>query len=476
MGWLRNNTLHGMRTHEECMKQRKKNSNRDKKVSTKDPLLLCIERALCLGRFITYNARWDFVHALEEIKAQLDDLIQQGDAARTVKLFELFIAGCYEKMNEVDDSSGNMGMFWEELFCSWIVARQEARCDAEETVRQMLKWMDNDDYGVCYKIEDDITKVLGKKEMICFEEMILQRFEKQHPREAEKNRIHDFSYVIRKNAEILKAIYCATRDADKYSALCEKTELTPKDCERIAHIYKAKKEWATALRFVDQGLSLEKEKSFPNYSGFALSGMRKELLNMLGRKDEAFETAWNEFAENPDEYGYEEFMKYIHKKDKAIWHKKALEIAQQERLDRGIIQLLLKVKGATILAERIIARSDDELEALGYYALKDAAKKLAKNHWFAAAKLYRAMGMEIVNKGKRKYYKYALQNFKKTKELYLKADSEQEWLSIVELVQKKHSRKYAFIEDFNAIAAGEALKEEPSFLEVAAERWQKQVH
>jgi hypothetical protein len=66
---------------------------------------------------------------------------------------ELFIAGCYEKAEEIDDSRGVFGQFVGELFCDWMRVRQAAGADPDETARMLLSWMANDDYGFCYEIE-----------------------------------------------------------------------------------------------------------------------------------------------------------------------------------------------------------------------------------------------------------------------------------------------------------------------------------
>jgi hypothetical protein len=115
-----------------------------------DPLISVLERALAPGEFIQYNRSWDFIQGLEEVKHKIDALVKDGQAERTVSLYELFLSGCYEKANEIDDSGGDLGMFFEDLFCAWINARQKAKFDPEETVQNILRWMDNDDYGFCY--------------------------------------------------------------------------------------------------------------------------------------------------------------------------------------------------------------------------------------------------------------------------------------------------------------------------------------
>jgi hypothetical protein len=69
-----------------------------------DPLISALEGALDLGEFIPYNRSWDFVRGLEEVKHKIDTLVKDGQAERAVSLYEIFLSGCYEKADEIDDS------------------------------------------------------------------------------------------------------------------------------------------------------------------------------------------------------------------------------------------------------------------------------------------------------------------------------------------------------------------------------------
>jgi hypothetical protein len=69
-----------------------------------DPLISALECALDLGEFIPYNRSWDFVRGLEEVKHKIDTLVKDGQAERAVSLYEIFLSGCYEKADEIDDS------------------------------------------------------------------------------------------------------------------------------------------------------------------------------------------------------------------------------------------------------------------------------------------------------------------------------------------------------------------------------------
>ena len=86
----------------------------------KDQLIPSIERALRPGYFISYNRSWEFISDLEPVKKKIDALVAAGEAERAVGLFEIFLAGCYEKIEEVDDSGGSLGDFFQTLFASWI--------------------------------------------------------------------------------------------------------------------------------------------------------------------------------------------------------------------------------------------------------------------------------------------------------------------------------------------------------------------
>jgi len=70
-----------------------------------------------------------------------------------------------------------VGMFFEELFCSWVEARQKARYADEETIHHILKWMDNDAYGFCCNIEQKLVKALNRQGLSLFETCIQSRFD-----------------------------------------------------------------------------------------------------------------------------------------------------------------------------------------------------------------------------------------------------------------------------------------------------------
>ncbi len=74
---------------------------------------------------------------LEEVAEQIEQLLPE-ESERAIKLYETFIAGCYEKADEIDDSSGNLGMFVEKL-----IQGKKAHAEssfAERTKRRKRSW------------------------------------------------------------------------------------------------------------------------------------------------------------------------------------------------------------------------------------------------------------------------------------------------------------------------------------------------
>jgi hypothetical protein len=136
-----------------------------------DPLESEIEAALDPGFFVSHRAGFEFVADLEAVAADVAVLVDSAPA-RAVVLYESFLAGCYAKAEEVDDSSGSFGMFVTDLFCGWIRARQAAGADAAETASRLLGWMDEDPYGFCHRLEQDVVTVLDKYGRAAFTEQV----------------------------------------------------------------------------------------------------------------------------------------------------------------------------------------------------------------------------------------------------------------------------------------------------------------
>jgi len=437
----------------------------------RDPLEAAVEIAFQPGRFIAYRAAWDFVSSLEEIAGQLAKLVRT-DPGRAVGLYETFLAGCYEKAEALDDSSGNFGALVVSLYCGWIKARQAAGSDADETARLLLGRIENDPYGFADSLEPDAQNVMSKDGLAALERQVRARFEAKAAAERPSDHADrpDPSYARRCWGDMLRAIYARQRDVRAYVALCEQSELSAQDCLAVATMLMGRRKRDEALAWVERGLAVGKTHPHGSMAGDDLVKLKRELLTKLGRHRDALEDVWAEFREHPSTFSYEDLMRLVPKAQRAAWHAKAMDTA--ERADLGsLIELWLETREIERLVARLHTATHSEIEALSHHWTEPAAEHLVKSHPDVAAKVYRALGMRILNAKRSKYYDAALSHFVNAKRCYERSGQHREWAAIVADVRRAHHRKAGFMADFERLAAGPGPSNAPSFLERARSRW-----
>jgi tetratricopeptide (TPR) repeat protein len=422
-----------------------------------DPLEATMEAALEPGRFISYGGSWSFVSELECVRDTLNALVDTGESVRAIDLYETFIADCYLKAEEVDDSGGYLGQFVEELLCDWIKARQVAESDPDETARHLLEWMDEDDYGFCYGLEKNAVGIFDRAGLSAFERLVCEQFaaEVAEDRQARGQRGPEEHppFSLRKSAEILKTVYEAQGRADEYIGVCNDMDamgLAPKDCERIAKLYRKRRKQQEALSWIEKGLKLKKGKRWRNESSYRLEEMKRDLLKKTGKGEDALKSAWESFQSVPSSYTYQELMKYVPKTDRAEWHAKSMAVVDGVVL-YAFIDICVKTKEWDRLAQRILQSESEELESISHYTTESAAKRLTRTCPEAAAKVYAALGMRILDSGKSKYYNAALDHFASAKKLYEKAGRNEVWQQLVDRVCSEHGRKYSFMPGFELL-------------------------
>jgi len=438
-----------------------------------DPIEQDIELVLNPGAFIPDRACFSFVSDLDEVAAKIAKLIA-GDPARAVTLYEAFLAACYLKIEELDDSSGSFGQFVDELYCGWVKARQAEDADPAETAARLLEWMDEDEYGFCYHLEKDLVKVFDKANLAAFVNKIRTRFDaaaKTTPK-SEGSFKDRPDYVRRHFGEILRSLYAAQKDVAAYVALAEETGLQVQDCHAIATLLVARRKPEEALAWVDRGIDLDKNTPHGSMAGHDLAKLKRELLTKLGRGNEALDAAWADYREHPSKYTYDDLMKFVPKAERAAWHEKA--IAEAKGVDlHSAIDLLVATKEMDRLADLVHQASDQALENLSHCTTEPVAKKLEKSRPDLAARLWRAQGLRIVNAKKSKYYDAALSNFESAKRCFERAGLQGEWQKTVSQVRADHHRKTGFMDGFERLVEGAGPSDEPSFMEQAKSRFRE---
>ncbi len=428
--------------------------------NSRDPIEILIEHAFHPGAFIPDRACFSFVMGLEAVAARMDEIVQT-DAARATALYETFLAGCYGKAEELDDSSGSFGQFAADLICRWIKARQTLGADPQQTTARLLSWVDDDPYGFCGGIEENAVKVFDPAGMVAFEGEMRMRFESAAEAEQSSGRW----------ARALRTLYLEQENIAAYIGIMEQSGLTVEDCQALAMLYAAQDQPLEGLAWLERGIDLNSQAPRGSWAVHELARLRRELLVRLGRADEALAATWADYQALPDKYRYDELMRFVPDAAREIWHAKAIDAAHG--VDLGArLELLVKTGETQRLAEAVRAATADALEHLSHYVTEPVAEALEEACPGLAARLWRAQGLRIVNGKKSKYYDAAVSNFERAHRCYERAGLNAEWVQLVLEVRARHHRKIAFLSGFEAVVAGRRIAP-LSFLERAKARWNK---
>ncbi len=438
-----------------------------------DPIEQEIEAALNPGAYVHDGACFSFVHALDEIEDKIAKLIA-SDPRRAIASYEAFLAACYLKIEELDDSSGSFSGFVDRLYCGWVKARQAEGASPDETAARLLEWMDEDDYHFCCHLEKDLARVFDKPNLAAFVKHVRARFDAAagNARTADGSSNDRPDYKRRRFGEILRSLYAAQKDVGARVALAEETGLVAEDCHAIALLLVGRRKSEEALAWVERGIDLDRKAPNGSVAGHDLTSLKRELLARLGRGNEALDAAWADYCKHPSNYTYDDLMKFVPNAGRAEWHENAMAEAKGADL-HSAIDLLVATKEMDRLADLVHQAPDQALERLSHYTTEPVARKLEKNRPDLAARLWRAQGLRIVNAGKSKYYDAALSNFESARRCFKRAGLLAEWEKTVRQVRADHYRKSGFMAGFERVVEGAGLIEKPSFMEKAKARFRE---
>lgn len=439
-----------------------------------DPLDDAIEESLQPGTFIAYRACSSFVDDLEKLVGKISAKTKV-DPTRASKLWETFLAGCLEKAEEIDDSSGMFGQFVESLYGNWLQARQAAGTDSVETVSQLLSWMDDDPYGFCHHLERELVEVFDPGGLAEFARQVRGCFEAAVSTKTPMKKPGDdhYNFRLRRLEEILRVVYLKQANLPAYLDLTEHTKLTAPDCHAIATMLRSVGRLDQALTWVERGTTIESEAAHSSMAEFDLERLRRDLLAQLGRGTEALDLAWQAFCRHPGSCTYDDLIEIVPETERSAWHEKAIHEAMKADL-RSQLELLRKTGEFERLAELVRHTDDAALEELSHYSTQPVGEQLEKTHPDLATRLWCAQGMRILDAGKSKYYDAAVANFEHAKQCFEMAELSANWTLMVNRVRTAHRRKLGFMSQFVELVAGRGPSSKPSFLERSRAKWGQQ--
>lgn len=424
----------------------------------RDPIESMIEGALRPGTSIRESESFEFVRNLESLAERIG-LIVEWDPVRAIGLLEAFLATAYLKIEEIDGEGWSFAQFFQELVCRWIVARQAAATDSEETVGTLLKWVDKDQYGFFSQIEKAVVEALDAGGRRALERQVRSRFYALEP--------GDF-HERQQCAVFLKAICLTEKDHEGYAAVASEFGLGVEDCLELAKAY-LETDILCAHRWLELGRDLAKEEGRNLALPFDFGQVERAVLLKMGRRDEVVSILWQKYESCPSHSRFQELLDAVPSETRSQWRERALEKATASDFTTAAA-ILAEENAWPAVAELVRIASDRTLEGTSHYLMEPVAKGLEEGHPDLAARLWRAQALRIVDAGKSKYYEAALENLSMARQCYLRAGLAHEWEATVAAIRTNHSRKRWFLAKFELVAAG-MHKEAETFVERAKREW-----
>ncbi len=428
-----------------------------------------IEVALQPGRFFHWRVGSRLVRELEAILAEIEQLENSGERQQALSLYETFIASCQSKAGEIDDSSGIFGEFFDELIAHWTKAAETLGMTGAEIASKVSDWAENDDYGYLDRAVDVAARVVSKETLAGFTPVLRVVWENAVRTSAGRDELPDFRARIA--AGRLKFVLWNLGDFDGYLAFCDETELSSRDCLRLAGIRSDQGILEQALEWTEKGLLLTIGWPHLRAEQSELEDAKLRLLKGLGKADDAKAFAWKRFDDHPSRSAYLELMDVCPDDQRDSWHQRALSIAERQVV--AFMHICVATQSWSSLREALAKRADKDLMSISYVSLQTLARDTVADLPDVAARLYSILAHQILNEARAKAYHYACDYLSAARRCYQAAGMAPAWDELVELLQKKHSRKYRFVERFKQVLDGTWGGREPLFLEKAKSEWPK---
>lgn len=244
-----------------------------------EPLFQAIEQVLLPDQCIGSDAMPDFVEELRQIEAKLAALLREGEAERALRLYEVLLSACYEKLEFCDDCHGHFSLFFDSAFCGLTRARQEVSRLTNDTDREFPGMGCQGLARGGQEFERDVGGVIDEDGL----GWLASDFEAELDNELAQltgprpEAIFEYSNQVRLPALVLKDLYESNRDARGYAAVCDRVGFSPRDCERLAEIEIARSRRGRARAWLERGQALEGTRDWQNEISCNLEQLQREL-------------------------------------------------------------------------------------------------------------------------------------------------------------------------------------------------------
>ncbi len=377
---------------------------------------------------------------LHSILAALEQLIERGCVIEAEDVLCQVIDSVEEGILDVDDSYGELttvGQYATSLRGkAW--AKTEPRVSSE-LAKVVFYEIQSDNYGIRDYMIRDFAPALGRDGLLALKALCVDEIKSRQVDETND------AWVLRRLWRQLADVADALGDVDMYIDIrrqCDQLEeYAYPIAERLFDVGRADE----ALEYLDR---VGGEQQYRCSGKLDSTTLRCNILQALGRDDEACDTLWNEFLKYPSSRVLERLLAITPKKEQQKLLEKA--ITAVEAYENKLTAALFLMEHDRIeQAVRIITHNPEAFDGGFYGELLELAEPLREEYPAAAWILYRALLLDILERGRSKAYHHAVDYLNITSQLASRAGLAAEQRELMAHLQEKHGRKYSFWNSVN---------------------------
>ncbi|MFY9259394.1 MAG: DUF6880 family protein [Gallionella sp.] len=254
-----------------------------------------IDAATKIHGYLDWDEVSEFADNLSQLADSLAELLKPDSAASLVELTEYALERIERSMEEVDDSSGEVGAAADAVSELHLEACMMARPEPLALAARLFKFEITSDFGLWRATDSVYQSVLGEAGTRRYRELVEAAWQKFAP-----VKVGD-SYNSHRNTikHIMERLAQASGNVDELIAIKARDLSHAYDYLAIAEILNKAEQPNQALMWAERGLAAFPQKTDSRLRDFLVATYLKR-----GRNDEAVQLTWLTFEETPSFHHY----------------------------------------------------------------------------------------------------------------------------------------------------------------------------
>ena len=395
----------------------------------------------------------DVISDASEVAAlieSLDDLLRQGQAKSVIRLAEHGLSELEERLEEFDDSDGEMSGMLDRLQELHLDACRIARPDPVDLAERLFEWEMDADYGTFYGAAGTYSDVLGAEGLAAYRRLAEREWSKVPELGPEDPDTGGYGKHFRITS-IMEMLAAVENDIEALAAARSRDLSRPYNFLRVAETYHDAGRFEQALQWAERGWN-----AFPeDQQDERLRTFLAEAYQACGRVDDAVQLAWQALALSPDLAGYRQLESHAKRAGQwPEWRERALSLIRQGMTDASAESLPLQTwsryrqSGHSLLVEIFLHEGD--VEAAWREARTGGcserlwltlAEHRAETHPADALKVYENHIADLLKDTGDRIYRETVAYLTKMEALYARVDDEEAFLLTVKRLRAEQKRK-----------------------------------